>query len=485
MLNTIALVVLGSCIVLAVSTNAAFAAEGLLPASVTAKDFSSVSTRAAAVAPALFEGESPESEQYNFLQQQIYSGETESAANQLETVVAQIEAGYNRYHEDLVIPLALLGDSLLLQQKYDAALDMYDRAQHIARVSYGLFDTRQLAVVYREADAYRKLGDLESSSRREEYAFEVMNRNFDANDPKLLPGLQRLGDFYLATYNYLSARSLYQRALRIHTQNNTNDSLEAIRTLQGIARTHRLERFPPVYVANPEDNRLQGPIPGLTTSDLDGQHVGFNNFPAGEAALKQIVSIRQQQEPEDVAATMEAFIELADWFLMFGHTNEANTLYAHVYENMLANQQDAAVFFAKPKLIYLPKPHDPRPPTATGQVQRVEGRVTLGFNVATSGRVRKLTTLESIPPKLMDFRVRRSVRQAVFRPSLLEGVPVAADSQTYTYAFDYFPELEPISEQSSVPASAPTNTTVDEGGPGNVPSAKTIEATPSEETAEI
>ena len=377
----------------------------------------------------------------------------------------------------MVIPLALLGDSLLLQQEYDAALEMYSRARHIARVSHGLFDTRQLAVVYREADAYRKLGDMTSASQREEYAFEVMHKSFDIYDPQLLPGLQRLGDFYLATYNYLSARSLYGRALSVHSQNNTDYSLDAIQTLQGIARSHRLERFPPIYVSNAEDNRLQGPTPGLTTNDLERQHIAFNNFPAGERALQQVIQIRRQQDPEDVAATIEALIELADWHLMFGRGNEANTLYAHIYEKMLEEQQDAAGFFATPTLVYLPKPHNPRPPPATRRLEKIKGRVILGFDVATTGRVRKLATVDSVPPKLMDFRVRRSMRLAVFRPSLLEGVPVVAESQTYTYEFDYFPMLKPISEQTSAPGKTSDDKGVPEKNPGT-------EATPSEVTAD-
>ena len=88
--------------------------------------------------------------QYAFIEQQIFRGEAAEAMRQLETVVSQVEAAFHRYHEDLVVPLTLIGDVHMVQQDYDAALDHYDRARHIARVNYGLFDARQLAVVYRE-----------------------------------------------------------------------------------------------------------------------------------------------------------------------------------------------------------------------------------------------------------------------------------------------------------------------------------------------
>ena len=395
------------------------------------------------------EEDDPASSEIGFIEQQIYRGEANDAQQRLETVISEIEEGQHRYHEDLLAPITLLGDALMVQKDYPGALDQYDRARHIARVSYGLFDPRQLAVVYREADAYRKIGDLRAAGQREEYAYEVMHKTYDNYDPQLLPGLIRLGNFYIQTYNYLAARSLYNRALLVHEKNGTDFNVEAIISLKGIAKSHRLERFPPFYVASADDNRLQGPAPGLTTTDLDSQHITFNNFPAGEKALQQIVEIRRQQQPREPLAVLDAIIELADWHLMFERTNTANTLYSHVYTKMAEQGKDAAAFFAKPALVYLPQPHDPKPPPASQRDQRTTGVVTLQFDVATSGRIRKLKTLESEPPKLMDFRVRRSMRLAVFRPKLVDGVPVVAETQTYSHEFDYFPPHGPAGMTTS------------------------------------
>lgn len=378
-----------------------------------------------------------------FLEQQIYRGEAGDAQNQLETIVAQIEATYHRYHEELLTPLTLLGDALMVQQQYAGALDYYARARHVSRVSFGLFDPRQVDVVYREADAFTKMGDLDSAGKREEYAYEVLHRTYDRYDPKLLPALGRLGDFYLETYNYLAARSLYNRAMNVHIKNDTDYAIEAIPTLQGIAQSHRLERFPPFYVANVDDSRLQGPTPHLTTTDLDRQYLSFNNFPAGEKALQKIVEIRRREVSPNTGAILDAILELADWHLMFGRSDTANTLYSHIYKQMAKRGNDAGLFFGTPALIYLPLPHDPKPPSVSKGTRRTAGVVTLQFNVAPSGRIRKMKTIASEPPKLMDFRVRRSMRLAIFRPKLVEGVAVMAETQTYSHQFEYFPAHTP------------------------------------------
>ena len=414
-------------------------------------------------APELFESTPTDTSDFGFLEQQIFRGEAKQAQDHLETMVQQVEAMHHRYHEDLLIPLTLLGDALMVQREYDQALEHYDRARHVARVSYGLFDPRQLPVVYREADAYKKVGDLANAGQREEYAYEVLIKSYDSYDPHLLPALMRLGKFYLDTFNLLAARTLFSRAMNVHTNNNTDYSIAAVPALQGIALSHRLERFPPYYVVTSSDNqRLQGPTPGLTNSDLDDQHVTFNSFPAGEKALQQVVEIRRRQVPEDQEATLEAIVALADWHLMFSRNNTAATLYSHVYEQMSDQGEDAVAFFAAPKMIYLPKPSNPTPPDVATQIQPAAGIVELQFNVSTTGRVRQLRTIESLPPKLMDFRVRRSMRLAVFRPKLVEGVPVRADGETYRHEFQYYPA----------------------DGPGEIPDAPVAENAPAPEVSE-
>lgn len=388
---------------------------------------------------------------YEFIEQRIYRGESDEAQQQLEGIIEQLERTYHRYHEDLVVPLALLGDALMVQTEYDAALDKYDLARHLARVNYGLFDARQIPIVYREADALEKIGDLASSGQREEYAFEILRKLYGASDTRLLQPIYRLARFYLDTYNILAARALYERAVAIHEENGNGMTTEAIHALSGIALSHRLERFPPFYVSNPDNNTFEGPRAGLRSDDIQSQQISFNNFPAGERALQKIVQIRQSQEPEDKPATLTAMLELADWHQMFGRKRDAATLYTHIFEQMAQAGEDADAFFADPALLYFPRPENPKPPAASQRASQQTGLVTLQFDIAPNGRIRRLQTLESQPPKLMDFRVRRSMRSALYRPRLIAGTPVEAEAQTYTHEFSYFPRKEPPAEAGSEP----------------------------------
>ena len=53
-----------------------------------------------------------------------------------------------------------------------------------------------------------------------------------------------------------------------------------------------------------------------------------------------------------------------------------------------------------------------------------------------------MKTLESEPAKLMDYRVRRSIRVARYRPRYLDGQAVEAGEQNFTYRFPYYPLRE-------------------------------------------
>ncbi|MEM7100320.1 MAG: hypothetical protein AAF541_18785 [Pseudomonadota bacterium] len=431
-------------------------------------------------------------ESYSFVEQQIYRGEAGSALNRLNTEIEQIELIRHRYHEDLIVPLTLAGDALMVQREFDKALDNYERARHIARVSTGLFAESQLPVVYREADAFRRIGDLGSTAKREEYAYEIAKKAFGDYTLETLDSLYRLADFYLETYNYLSARSLYNRALGIIESHQLGNAPEAITALRGIAVSHRLARFPPFYVHSANDNsRFEGPRPGLTVSDLEDQHIAFNNFPAGEKALQRIVEIQRKNTPEDSEALAQAITALGDWHLMFGRSNAANVLYKHVATEVDATTQlpassdaDAPADpagpmvpdtptvsetqlpsrFADPTLIYFPVPNDPSVPKTATPDQGQKGFVKLGFDVGTTGKIRKLKTLEAYPPKLMEFRVRRSIRQAVFRPRLENGVAVVAGNQSYTHYFTFYPNPEDYIETeaaSSSPEESPPPSTAE------------------------
>jgi TonB family protein len=305
-------------------------------------------------------------------------------------------------------------------------------------VNNGLNAPDQVEIVYREADVLKALGQFQDANDREEYAYHVLTRAHNPNDEALLPGIYHLARWYERTNNVFAARALYQRAGNILEANDKLDTPEAIPALRGIATTHRQERFPPFYGAELEND----PTSVVTTNTMR-QTITVNNFPEGEAALQRIVRIRQAEVPQDPMAVAEAVLDLADWYTLFDKMSRADPLYNHAWEIMASiDAFDVVGHFADPALLYFPAPGGPSPPPVADRGERSTGYVEVAFQVTEDGYVRDLNTVASQPDGLMDFRVRKSLRLARFRPVLVNGVPIARDSFTYRHEFPYYPPVE-------------------------------------------
>jgi hypothetical protein len=167
--------------------------------------------------------------------------------------------------------------------------------------------------------------------------------------------------------------------------------------------------------------------------------VTINNFPSGERALQQIIQIYRDNDAS-VPVLAQSILNLADWHLLFEKIREAYPLYEVAYQMMQGVEGfPLEDFFGQPKLIHFPAPADP-PPPADAIVNPVEGRVSVRIEISERGSPRRLETVESDPPGLMDFRVRKSIRASRFRPALVGGLPVQTEGYVFTHTFVYYPE---------------------------------------------
>lgn len=379
------------------------------------------------------------------IQAQVEAGELEIPRYWLEKRIREIERSSHRFDPTLIQPLTLLGDIQAAEGEYTAALNSYGRAIHLERVNDGLVSSGQIEIVYREAEVYRSLGDLETANEREEYAYHVLQRSHDPYSEDMLPGLYHLAGWYERTHNVFAARHLYERATDVLVANGKGLELEAIPAWQGVARSYRLERFPPVYIDSTETAAMAPSTSAPTYGTLT-----INNFPAGERALQTIIQIHRQHD-SPTTETAQAILDLADWHLLFERTREAYPLYQIAFE-MLQTVADfpTEAYFGEPRLIHFPAPSDPPPPDVPERTE--EGLVTVRFDVTDRGSPRRLETTASEPEGMMDFRVRKSIRAARFRPAIVNGVPVDTEGYTFTHHFTYYPQATLVETTEVEPA---------------------------------
>lgn len=396
---------------------------------------------------------------YAQLSQQIQLQEFRPVLRTTEQLIEQIETEQERYARDLVEPLLLQGDALVGLGNLELALESYSRAVHVQRVNDGLYAPDQVSAVYREANVLKLLGLTDEASDREEYAYTVLTRSFGPLSPKLLPGLYHLADWHNRTRNIYEARDLYRRAINIIEANYADNSSLLIDPLVGLARTYFREAFPPFFAAdsaeslNPPEFRSAPPanFPGANRP----RPTRVNNYSAGERALERVVRIRSAQPDSSAAERSDAFLKLADWHLLFEKYRDAHRLYLEA-QAVLAEDDEARSIrlLAEPTLLHFPRPTNPRPPPPQSRGDEKTGFVEVIVNVTARGTVNSVRAVASEPAGLMDFRVRKSIRSARYRPAMLDGNLVGQEDLKYRYEFTYFETVSEAEAAGSEPRSA-------------------------------
>lgn len=374
-------------------------------------------------------------------EQRIAVAEHLEAIVLVEAAIEAIERRANRYANELVRPLTLLGDALAGVGDVEGAFGAYDRALHIARVNRGLHHPDQVAVVYRQARLLAEGGDYATANARHEYAYTVLLRSHGGNSPALLPGMFALADWYMAGYNIFSARELYEHAARVAENSLNEDHPAHIRALRSVAATYRRERFPPLYRRRAKGPSL-GSYAGFQYRRQDNASV--NSFAKGERALIKVINIVQGRDGPAGEELARAMLELGDWFLMFDKQARAMSLYRRVWELLQNNPPLLAETFHAPTPLYLPLP---KPPSGRrGSDDGREGIVELSVDINERGVVSRIDTVRSEPPDLMDFKVRRAVKQARYRPVFDGQRPQATSDLRVRHTFVYYPQGDPAGE---------------------------------------
>lgn len=375
----------------------------------------------------------------------IEAKEPIAAINAVEAVIDAIERRANRYHPALTKPLVVLGDALVVVGDTEGAFGAYDRALHVVRVNHGLHAASQVEVVYRQARLHARQGDHRTANARHEYAYDVLLRRYGGSHPALLPGLFALADWYMQSFNIFSARDLYEHAAALAGGHLDAAHPARVRALRSVAATYRNERFPPFHVRREQRSSL-GSYTGFQYRQSARQSV--NSFARGERALIEVVNIVQAEPDAPPELVAQAMLELADWFLMFEKSRRALSLYHRVWELQQDDPQLRSRTFAAPTPLYLPLPRDPERPEGS-RAEPERGVVELSIDVDERGFVSRLATLRSEPEDLMDFKVRRAVKRARYRPAFNGEKAQATADVRITHTFNYYPAA--VSQEAQAP----------------------------------
>ena len=375
------------------------------------------------------------------LRGRIEAGEAEEVLTLATEVIAEIEANRTRYDEALVKPLIVFGDASRELGDYIEAINAYERARQISRLSNGLNSIEQVEAVHREAETYLELGHIGDANDSYEYIFSIYNRQFEPFSVDLLPTIFMLADWYVLIYNVFAARGLYEYATEIVDHHLERTSPENIRALQGLADTYRLERFRPLSALG----QIQARIPVLYWADETPfrYHAKLNDFETGEEVLIELVKIeleRPDSTPESIA---RAKLQLADWFTLF----EKNEQAVVIYQDILATFENAESEFLNNEFgdavpLFFPLSTSPDPQPLRLESPPITAEVAFTVDVDETGRVIQVQLDSAQPQSVLVQEFEESLMNAIYRPRFEDGEPKPRGNVKVQHTYIFFPKTD-------------------------------------------
>lgn len=366
------------------------------------------------------------------------SGELEAAADGYRSAIDVLEQAYGIFDPALIQPVARLGRVYLEMGRYDEALEATGRARHLHRINYGLHDLGQIEHVETAIAALLRRGDIEAAQEQKEYVFGLRQRAF-GESYDMLPGIRDMVRWYRSRYDIARARDLLDEGIEILEDSGRVRTREMAELLTEYAETLKAEKFPDPGAPTEDVSFSFGTGGPQPRTDLPPTGPQINPVVGGRRALERardVIDALPDATPEERA---QARLRLGDWYLLFEKWSRAHDQYTEAASILQASPRTADLaMLEQPHPILFPSIEPPDPPGLGSAAEPRPGHIEVSFRVTERGRVRSVEVTESVPEGLMDFRTRRVIRSARFRPRFQDGEPVDSDPQTFRYEFTYF-----------------------------------------------
>ncbi len=301
----------------------------------------------------------------------------------------EIENGV--YNNDLGEELVGLGLAYAGAGEYQPALEAYTRALQINRINNGLHSLNQLPILERTIETNTVLENYADLTANHDYLLWLYMRNYDSNDPQLLPVLFRVAHWNLDAYevmqrpesvgNLIKAANLFHQAIHIIESTGKPDDPRIINALYGIANAN-FKFVEPFGVIPNIDAFFSGTTTPLLPSnferDIRGSSFARNrhsnihynqdrltqilqnqensvslvrdSYRSGRNALQRIIEIHEQNPDLPKISHAYALTHLGDWYLRFNKRNSAISSYAQAYQMLQEDHDEKTIerLFGRP-----------------------------------------------------------------------------------------------------------------------------------------
>ena len=391
---------------------------------------------------------------------QYQGGRAFEARNTVSDALEDIRARFGPWDQQQVLGLRILAAAEQSLGDVESAGEALAQAQYLNRMNLGLHDLSQLPILAELTQLSLRKGDFKQGNALQEYAFFIQQRTHGEDSEALLPALYNLGSWYLSTGNVLASRTLYERALDLSEDLYGETDLRLIPALRGLAGVVRAERFPMEGQNETPAFSFTAGGPNSQNLRIEDERMLLGRYGQGEDALQRVLEIYDAQESVEPTVYADGLIELGDLYLIFDKWTAAARRYGQAQTRLLeAGEENTAAdaLFATPKPVVLYLPEARAPSDRTGLEPQL-GFVDYRYRVNTRGRAFDLEITDFGPKDVLNFRLKRALKEARFRPIMVAGEAMDSDWLEARHEFSFLgpppaPEAAPEEDGDDLPSS--------------------------------
>ena len=346
---------------------------------------------------------------------------------------------------ELLTSLNLLGSLYYDNSNYELATNAFRRAQHITHRNAGVYSLEQLKFIDWITLIDVNSSRLKDADKQQRFYYTINVQNYGEDDPRMLPAMNKMADWFKASGQLREARRTYEKAL-------------AVIEKYELGATEKLK-----------------PLRGLSTV------IFLKGSCCADAPLGEALQIVMTDPGSDHVDKLDALVHLADMHMIRKKGGAAKKYYQHAWDRLGIENPLTRELFGTPELLGVSRVEDvhkayyqtvERRSQMNKTVYRMNNKdqgsfhfafgkkqkaplvsiigeplslchsqalelahtsdtqdlqqyfVDVNFTVTSEGSVRNVSLMESNAPTRLQRYVTNTLRQVRYRPTFHEGQAV-------------------------------------------------------------
>jgi tetratricopeptide (TPR) repeat protein len=369
---------------------------------------------------------------------------------QIRETISRQESEKGAYNPALRQSLLELGLLHREQGEYKDAVEAFEKALRISKANKGLHELSQLEIVELLIDTYSQLQDWQNLDKNLNYLVWLYRRNY-SDDERLLPVIERLGQWYMQAYqlhsigeavSYLvKADDLYDEAVDAISRQYGDNAPQLIGVLASSAIVNYQianDVNDPFKMSHRDIRKAMIPNkrPNPYLNEIAVREFYFDqSFHKGKRSLKHIINIHKINLPGSIVRYAQAQVYLGDYYLSLDRKWNAMSSYKKAYATLLEHDVESEHI---EKIFGQPRRVEPfNIPEGIADAINKENYVDAVFAVPGNGWPKDIRIVSTHPHDNSELIALGKIAIAAtrYRPRFEDGQPVATDSVLLRYYF--------------------------------------------------